>query len=109
MPKRSVSSARVYKSRLPFAQATIAGDFMFVCCVGVDLQGEYAVGDARRQTQQCIDNIKALLEEAGAGLADVVKCTVYCSNLACYATVNAIYAEYHGVRGPARTLVCTAG
>lgn len=51
----------------------------------------------------------AWLEVAASGFDRVVKCTVYCSNLACYATVNAIYAEYHGVRGPARTLVCTAG
>ena len=48
MPKRSVSSDRVYKSRLPFAQATIASDFMFVCCAGADLQGQSALGDARR-------------------------------------------------------------
>ncbi|WP_332696575.1 RidA family protein [Bosea sp. (in: a-proteobacteria)] len=91
MPKRSVSSDRVYKSRLPFAQATIAGDFMFVCCVGADLQGKYATGDARRQTQQCIDNIKALLEEAGASLKDIVKCTVYVTDRAYWEPMNEVY------------------
>jgi 2-iminobutanoate/2-iminopropanoate deaminase len=91
MPKRIVSSDRVYKSRLPFAQATIAGDFMFVCCVGADLQGKYATGDAKRQTQQCIDNIKALLEEAGASLKDVVKCTVYVTDRAYWEPMNEVY------------------
>jgi enamine deaminase RidA (YjgF/YER057c/UK114 family) len=91
MPKRSVSSDRVYKSRLPFAHATIAGDFMFVCCVGANLQGKCATGDARAQTQQCIDNIKALLEEAGAGLRDVVKCTVYVTDRAYWEPMNEVY------------------
>jgi 2-iminobutanoate/2-iminopropanoate deaminase len=91
MPKRIVSSDRVYKSRLPFAQATIAGDFMFVCCVGTNLQGKYVIGDARAQTQQCIDNIKALLEEAGAGLKDVVKCTVYVTDRAYWEPMNETY------------------
>lgn len=91
MPKRSVSSDRVYKSRLPFAQATIAGDFMFVCCVGADLQGKYATGDARTQTQQCIDNIKALLEEVGASLTDIVKCTVYVTDRAYWEPMNEVY------------------
>jgi len=102
MPKRSVSSARVYKSRLPFAQATIAGDFMFVCCVGADLQGQYALGDARRQTQQCIDNIKALLEEAGAGLADVVKCTVYVTDRAYWEPMNEVFFANFGDAAPHR-------
>ena len=65
MPKRAVSSNRVYKSSLPFAQATIAGGFMFVCCVGCDRNGRLAIGDVRAQTQQALDNIRALIEEAG--------------------------------------------
>src|ERR1044071_5366163 len=59
MPKRAVSSDRVYKSSLPFAQATIAGGFMFVCCVGCDREGRLAIGDVRAQTQQALDNIRA--------------------------------------------------
>jgi enamine deaminase RidA (YjgF/YER057c/UK114 family) len=102
MPKRSVSSDRVYKSRLPFAQATIAGDFMFVCCVGADLQGQYALGDPRRQTQQCIDNIKALLDEAGATLADVVKCTVYVTDRAYWEPMNEVFFANFGETAPHR-------
>ena len=102
MPKRSVSSDRVYKSRLPFAQATIAGDFMFVCCVGADLQGQYALGDPQRQTQQCIDNIKALLEEAGANLADVVKCTVYVTDRVYWEPMNKVFFANFGEAAPHR-------
>ena len=38
---------------------------MFVCCVGRDREGQFAVGDVRAQTQACLDNIRALIEEAG--------------------------------------------
>lgn len=91
MPKRTISSDRVFKGRLPFAQATIAGDFMFVCCMGMDPAGKFALGDARKQTQQAIDNIRALLEEAGATLDDVVKCTVYVSDRAYWGPMNEVY------------------
>lgn len=91
MPKRIISSDRVFKGRLPFAQATIAGDFMFVCCMGMDMQGKFALGNARKQTQDAIDNIRALLEEAGASLKDVVKCTVYVSDRAYWEAMNEVY------------------
>jgi enamine deaminase RidA (YjgF/YER057c/UK114 family) len=91
MPKRAVSSDRVYKSSLPFAQATIAGGFMFVCCVGCDRNGRLAIGDVRAQTQQALDNIRALIEEAGGSMADVVKCTVYVTDRADWQPMNEVY------------------
>ena len=91
MPKTAVYSDRVYKSRLPFAQATLAGSFMFVCCVGADREGRYAVGDARAQTQQALDNIRALIEEAGGTMKDIVKCTVYVTDRAYWQPMNEVY------------------
>lgn len=91
MPKRIVSSDRVRKSPLPFAQATIAGGFMFVCCVGTDRDGRFTIGDARAQTQQCLDNIRALIEEAGGSMKDIVKCTVYVTDRAYWQPMNDVY------------------
>ena len=91
MPKRIVSSDRVRKSSLPFAQATIAGGFMFVCCVGTDRDGNFAIGDARKQTQSCLDNIRALIEEAGGTMKDIVKCTVYVTDRAYWQPMNDVY------------------
>jgi 2-iminobutanoate/2-iminopropanoate deaminase len=91
MPKRIVSSDRVRKSALPFAQATIAGGFMFVCCVGTDRDGNFAIGDARKQTQACLDNIRALIEEAGGSMKDIVKCTVYVTDRAYWQPMNDVY------------------
>ena len=91
MPKHSITSDRVFRSRLPFAQATIAGGFMFVCCVGCDRQGRFAIGDVRVQTQTCLDNIRALIEEAGGVMKDIVKCTVYVTDRAYWEPMNEVF------------------
>ena len=109
MPKRAVSSPRVFKGKLPFAQATIAGGFMFVCCTGRDLEGRFATDDVRRQTQQCIDNIQALLREAGADLRDVVKCTVYVTDRANWAPMNEVYFKNFANDAPHRVSCIVSG
>jgi 2-iminobutanoate/2-iminopropanoate deaminase len=91
MPKRAIYSDKVFKGSLPFAQATVAGGFMFVCCVGLDRAGHFAVGDVRKQTQQCLDNIRALIEEAGGTMTDIVKCTVYVTDRANWQPMNDVY------------------
>ena len=91
MPKRAITSDKVFKGSLPFAQATIAGGFMFVCCVGRDRAGKFAVGDVRAQTQACLDNIRALIEEVGGIMCDVVKCTVYIIDRANWQSMNEVY------------------
>ena len=91
MPKRAISSAKVFKSSRPFAQATVAGGFMFVCSTGRDVNGNFAVGDVRAQTQQTLDNIRALIEEAGGTMDDVVKCTVYVTDRANWEPMNETY------------------
>ncbi len=109
MPKRAVSSDRVFKSSLPFAQATIAGGFMFVCCVGCDRTGRFAIGDVRAQTQQAIDNIRALIEEAGGSLRDVVKCTVYVTDRADWQPMNDVYFANFAVDPPHRVSCIVSG
>ena len=91
MPKRAVYSNRVFKGSLPFAQATIAGGFMFVCCVGRDRDGKFVAGDVRAQTQQCLDNIRALIEEAGGTMNDIVKGTVYVTDRDNWQPMNEVY------------------
>ncbi|MGX9965803.1 RidA family protein [Roseomonas sp. F4] len=91
MPKRAISSPKVFKSSRPFAQATVAGGFMFVCSTGRDVNGQFAVGDVRAQTQQTLDNIRALIEEAGGTMDDVVKCTVYVTDRANWEPMNEVY------------------
>jgi 2-iminobutanoate/2-iminopropanoate deaminase len=91
MPKRAISTDKVFRPSLPFAQATEAGGFVFACSTGRDVEGRFALGDIKAQTQQTIDNIRALIEAAGGTLADVVKCTVYVTDRANWAAMNEVY------------------
>jgi enamine deaminase RidA (YjgF/YER057c/UK114 family) len=109
MPKRSVSSDRVFKGSLPFAQATIAGGFMFVCCVGCDRDGGFAAGDVRAQTRQALDNIRALIEEAGGTLDDIVKCTVYVTDRADWQPMNEVYFANFSQNPPHRVSCIVSG
>ncbi|QYU67291.1 RidA family protein [Leptolyngbya sp. 15MV] len=109
MPKRAVSSPKVFKSSRPFAQATIAGGFMFVCFTGRDPQGRFAVGDVRAQTQQAIDNIRTLIEEAGGTLDDVVKCTVYVTRREDWEPMNEVYFANFRENPPHRVSCIVSG
>ena len=108
MPKRAVSSDKVFKGSLPFAQATIAGGFMFVCCVGRDREGRFPDG-VKAQTQQAIDNIRALIEEAGGTLKDVVKCTVYVTGREHWAPMNEVYFANFAEDPPHRVSCIVSG
>ncbi|MBK9151227.1 MAG: RidA family protein [Saprospiraceae bacterium] len=61
--------------------------------------------DIRKQTRAVIENIKAILESAGATLADVVDVTVFLVNMNDFKGYNEVYGEYFDYDGPARTTV----
>ena len=109
MPKRAITSDKVFRGALPFAPATVAGGFMFVCCVGLDQSGHYAAGDVRKQTQQCLDNIRALIEEAGGTMRDIVKCTVYVTERANWQPMNEVFFENFTEDPPHRVSCIVSG
>jgi len=109
MPKTAISTDKLYKPSLPFAQATKAGGFVFACSTGRDREGRFAVGDVRAQTQQTIDNIRILIEEAGGTLKDVVKCTVYVTDRANWAPMNEVYFANFAEDPPHRVSCIVSG
>jgi len=109
MPKRAVFSDKVYRPSLPFAQATMAGGFMFVCSTGRDRNGTFAIGDVKAQTRQTLENIRLLIEEAGGTLDDVVKCTVYVTDRANWASMNEAYFDVMGAPAPHRVSCIVTG
>ncbi|MBQ9043089.1 MAG: RidA family protein [Eggerthellaceae bacterium] len=64
--------------------------------------GEFAGDDIRSQTRQSLLNVKAILEEAGAGMSDVVETTVLLTDIAEFADMNEVYAEFFSAPYPAR-------
>ena len=84
-----------------------AGNMVFVSGqVGRNAQGEVAKGDIRAQTRQALENIKAVLEAAGATMDDIVKVTVFVTDVAeQYAPIHEVRAEFFKKDYPASTLV----
>ena len=84
-----------------------AGNMVFVSGqVGRNAQGEVAKGDIRAQTRQALENVKSVLEAAGASMDDIVKVTVFVTNVAeQYAPIHEVRAEFFAKDYPASTLV----
>ena len=91
----------------PYVQAIKAGNFLFTSgqiAMKPDTK-DYVTGDVVEETTQVLENLKAILEEAGASLKDVVKTTVYLKDMEQFPLVNEVYASYFPDRPPARTRV----
>lgn len=88
----------------PYSQAMQAGNMLFVSGqIPIDpATGEFAGNDITTQTHQSLTNLKNILEAAGYSLNDVVKTTVLLSDIANFAAMNAVYAEYFTENKPAR-------
>jgi 2-iminobutanoate/2-iminopropanoate deaminase len=94
----------------PYSQAIRAGDFLFVAGqVPVNPEtGEFVTESITVQTQQCMENIKAILSAAGSNLADVVRTTIYLTNMHDFGAVNDAYSNYFDLDPPARTTIGVA-
>ena len=88
----------------PYSQAVKAGNLLFVSGqLPIDpATGAFAGEDIATQTRQSLTNIQAILEEAGYTLADVVKATVLLADMADFAAMNAVYAQFFTANCPAR-------
>ncbi len=91
----------------PYSQAVDCGDLVFLSgqIPLVPATGLLAEGGIEAQTRQMFENIKAVLAEAGMDFTNVVKTTVFMTDLGQFATLNGIYAEYFQAPYPARSCV----
>lgn len=95
--------------RGPYSPAVRAGDFIFVSGqVPVDpATNQLSSGDIKHETRVALNNVKLVLEGAGATLADVVRVGVYIGDGRDFAAMNEVYSEFFGAAKPARsTIVC---
>jgi len=103
-----VSTADAPRNDNPYSQGVRAGDTLYVSGFGpVDPDtGADVDGDVRAQTDQVLDNIAAVVDEAGGdGLSDVVRVTVYLTDLGDYERVNEAYGKRFEEPLPARACV----
>ena len=95
----------------PYSQAIRTGSLLF-CSGQIPLDpstGEIVKEDVEGQARRCLENLAAVCEEAGASLAQAVRCTVYLTDMNDFARVNEVYAEYFaGDDPPARVAIAAA-
>ena len=94
----------------PYVHAVKTGNLVFCSGqVALDPQSGELVGETPgEQAARCLDNLAAVAEAAGGTLADAVRVTVYLTDMAAFAEVNAVYAGYFGASPPARAAIGVA-
>ena len=95
----------------PYSQAVSVGGFLFTSGqVALDAEtGELVGDDFGAQARKVLSNLEAVLAAAGCGFADVVKATVFVTDLADFPRLNELYGEVMGAHRPARSTVQVAG
>ena len=110
MTRSKVSTASAPAAIGPYSQAIIL-DGMVYCSgqVGLDpATGQLVEGDVRTQAQRALQNLSAVLEAAGSSLANVVKTTVFLTDMANFTAMTEIYASFFGDTPPARSTVAVS-
>lgn len=89
----------------PYVQALQAGNFLYISGQTpiVPETGKLVEGDIKEQTRQVFRNIEAILEEAGYAKEDVLKSTVFLTDMANFKDMNEVYAEFYGDHRPTRS------
>lgn len=92
---------------LPFSPSMAKNGFVFTSGqVCLTAEGKLLEGTIEEQTHQVMKNLSIVLEKAGVSFKDVVKTTIYVTDMENYAKINEVYASYFSEPFPARELVC---
>src|SRR5271157_4032841 len=110
MTKTIIKPAKAAPAVGPYSHGVRAGDLLF--CAGqipvLPESGQLIAGDIRAQTERVLENIKILLQDQGLTLDNVVKTTVFMTNLADFSAMNEVYARFFTRNPPARSTVQVA-
>ncbi len=105
--KQIISSANAPKAIGPYSQAVRVGNTLY--CSGqiaIDpATGKMISGTIEEETRQVLENLGAVLKEAGMDFNDVVRATVYMTDIENYKKINAVYSEFFSESKPARAAV----
>ena len=111
MDRQVVHTDKVPPARVPLSQAIKVGDWIFVSGqLGMDPRtGRLVEGGVASETRQVCENLKAVLEAAGASLGKVAKVTIYIADLGELLPMNEVFSSYFSIDPPARTTFQAAG
>ena len=105
--KRIIATQTAPAAVGPYSQAVVAGDLMF-CSGQIALDpatGSMVGASPAEQTERVLKNVSALLAAEGLSLTDVVKATVFATDMGAFAAVNEVYARFFTSEPPARSFV----
>jgi reactive intermediate/imine deaminase len=110
MSRRVISSDQAPKAIGPYSQAVQVGNTIYTSGqIPLDpATGELVGGDIATQAHRVFDNLRAVIEAAGASFGDVVRVGIYLTDLAHFAAVNAVMTEYFQAPYPARSTIGVA-
>ena len=105
--KKVISTGKAPSAIGPYSQAIQVGNFVYTSGqIPIDpATGVFVEGGIKAQTRQSLLNVKAVLEEAGLTMGDVVKTTVFMADMNDFADMNSVYAEFFSEPYPARSAV----
>lgn len=104
---KAISTRKAPAAIGPYSQAIKVGDLVYTSGqIPIDpATGSFVVGGIKEQTRQSLTNVQAILEEVGLTMSNVVKTTVFMADMADFANMNAVYAEFFSEPYPARSAV----
>jgi len=105
--KKIVATDKAPAAIGPYSQAIQFSGLLFVSGqIAIDPgTGEFVEGGIEEQTDQVLKNIKAIIDEAGMALKDVLKCSCFLKNMDDFVTFNSVYDQYFGANPPARETI----
>jgi 2-iminobutanoate/2-iminopropanoate deaminase len=110
MTKTIIKPAGAVPAVGPYNQGVRVGDFLF-CAGQIPLDpatGQLVAGDIKAQTERVLENVKIILTSQSLTFANVVKTTVFLTNLADFTAMNEVYAKYFTADFPARSTIQVA-
>ena len=107
MPRTAIHSEQAPAAIGPYSQATRAGNLVFFSGqIPLDpASGELVEGGIEAQARRAFDNLRAVCQAAGGGMDDIARVGLYLTDLAQFATVNAVMGEYFSQPYPARSTI----
>lgn len=107
MQKKVIQTDLAPQAIGPYSQGIRAGQFLFISgqIPFLPQTGELVAGDIQAQTQQVLENLQAIIEEAGCTLQDVVKTTIFLKDMNEFSLVNDVYSRFFTENPPARSTV----
>jgi 2-iminobutanoate/2-iminopropanoate deaminase len=110
MKKRIIHTNQAPTAIGPYSQAIRIGDFLYTSGqIALDPEsGQFLFGEIEEETEQTIKNISAIIQAEGLNLENVIKTTVYLSDLKNFERMNKVYEKYFSENKPARACVQVA-